>query len=493
MNYRVLAVGGIVGLLLACAAFTMVDLPVYRYEQHKQDIQESDLPEKESSTVTAEEDFVTHLPLLVIETQEEIPESKYWDETAEEWLPNKAVVRGSLKYIQNEEGGNHTDDTPVFETNLLIRTRGRSSRSFDKKGYWMEFQDETFQQVRDIEIDGMVADSDWVLHGPYLDKSLVRNYLCYNLAGKMGLCSPNVRFCEVYINGSYEGLYVLTEKIKYNDEGRINIEETEPKAASTSYIVQMDAGTTDPLRSIKGFLLTSGKVVSKEASHLEIIYPNRTLTTEQRDFIQSELALIEKTITSYDLQDSQNGYKKLLDVDDFVDYFILNEFTMNQDAMSLSTYLYRDLQGRLQLAVWDFNNTFNNYENEISYSAFLLTEQGWFPYLLRDHTFVELIIQRYQELRKGILSEEALLESIDEITAYLGSAANRNNERWSSAYDFIYLLPIERNTKSYEEAIKQLKEAIISRGNFLDEHIESLRYYSHASINKQYRKTGGAE
>ena len=60
---------------------------------------------------------------------------------------------------------------------------------------------------------GMDAHYEWAMHGPYLDKSLIRNYMWYNIAGEIMDYAPNVRFCEVIINGEYKGLYVMTGTI----------------------------------------------------------------------------------------------------------------------------------------------------------------------------------------------------------------------------------------------------------------------------------------
>jgi len=53
-----------------------------------------------------------------------------------------------------------------------------------------------------------------VLHGPFLDKTLMRNYMWYNLSGQIMEWAPDVRFCEVFLNGGYQGVYVMEEQIE---------------------------------------------------------------------------------------------------------------------------------------------------------------------------------------------------------------------------------------------------------------------------------------
>ena len=74
------------------------------------------------------------------------------------------------------------------------------------------------------------------------------------------------------------------------------------------------------------------------------------------------------------------------------------------------------------------------------------------------------------------------------ILAYLGDAVNRNYEKWGYSFDekYDYLTPKERNVRSYDEAINQLKDFIVKRGAWLDKNIETLRQYSHESKIKKF-------
>ena len=72
-----------------------------------------------------------------------------------------------------------------FKTNIKFRIRGDSSRKFIKKSYSIKFMNKNYTDNVDIGIDNMVSDSVWVLNGPCMDKTLVRNYICYNLASEI--------------------------------------------------------------------------------------------------------------------------------------------------------------------------------------------------------------------------------------------------------------------------------------------------------------------
>lgn len=481
MKYRNLAILGIILLVIIGIAFSNLEFKEKRYHQHL------DAKVRPEDVVTTDE-FATHLPIIDIKTEAAIPPS--YKETKDEngkiiKEKNYDVVKSSLKYIQNEDTENKRGDNPVFTTNAYIRTRGNSSREFEKKGYWLEFQNKDFTSNRDIEIDGMVADSDWVLHGPYLDKTLIRNYVCYNIAGEFMDYSPNVRFCELFINNEYMGLYVLTEKIKYNKDGRIDVSKTDPKLSATSYIIKIDRPTNDKEYRVEGLLEAAGELYTKYSGAMQIIYPNKTLTEKQYDYIERDLAKVEKTIISRSVRSKKDSYKNYIDVDSFVDYYILNEFTANGDATTLSTYLYKDVRGKLKLVTWDHNSSFDNYELGDQMDRIIFDSSWWYKYLLRDEYFTEKVIDRYKYLRKNILSDEYLMNYIDDTIEYLGPAIERNYERWPTALKFDILVPKERNQHSHDEAIDYLKNAIKRRGAYLDKNIDTLKRLSHKSMIKK--------
>ena len=68
----------------------------------------------------------------------------------------------------------------------------------------------------------MPEENDWVLYAPWQDKTMIRNVLAYQLSNDMGRYASRTRYVELYLNGDYQGIYVLMEKIK-RDNDRVNI------------------------------------------------------------------------------------------------------------------------------------------------------------------------------------------------------------------------------------------------------------------------------
>lgn len=485
-------------LLLVCAVLAQeVEPDRNRYHQHLE------AAAKEPCTDHSDELFCTHLPLMSITTDGPVPAPYLHDENGKKLqdekgapLKNDEMVSASVQYFDRHQENNHLTDTPVVNECALIRVRGNSSRLHDKPGYLLKFKNSDLTDSLQVSLSGMTKDSDWVLHGPFLDKSLIRNYLCYNLAGEIMDYAPNVRFCELFLNDEYMGVYLIVERVGFHKNGRIDISKSDPELTSTSYILRVGCGTDDITHSLQTFANYAYLTAPPMHKHqqLEIIYPGAPLTEQQYRFMQSDFSEFEKSLFSFDYNDPQKGYSNYIDTDSFVDFFLINEFTLNYDAVDLSTYLYKDIGGRLKMCVWDFNAAFDYYTNSLtSPQTFQLHDHLWYTHLFKDEAFVDQVVNRYHQLRKEFFSEEYLLAYIDSVVEYLGPAVDRNFEKWGYSFQstchgvsYDYLVPMGRNVRSYEEAIAQIKEAISARIAYMDSSIDRLYSLCHESVNKKY-------
>lgn len=443
------------------------------------------LPKEEC--LHGEEVYCTHLPVLSINTEgQEIPGTE---------LDDARLITVRLQVFDQAEKNNHLTDAPSMELQANIRYRGNSSRFFSKHSYLVKTVGEDGLD-QDYPLLGMPEGEDWALHGPFLDKTLIRNYLCMNVAGQVMGYAPRVRFCELWLDGEYQGLYVLMERVSRGEE-RINITPYEDGDPFTSYIIRLDRGDEEQnnLTSFSEYAMKLRPDTLLNQYAINVEYPPKAkLTSELKQYIEEDLSQIEKAVYSYDYDDDQYGYSNLLDVSSFVDYFIINEFFQNYDAGVYSTYLYKDLRGRLAIGpVWDFNNACDNYmETAYDGTDFGMFENYMYFMLIKDEDFTEQVIARYRELRQGVLSEESLLQSVDDIISFLGDAVERNYQVWGYSFDASQLSsrerldPADRNPSSYEEAVEHLKSFLKARGQWLDRNIENLRQYSHESKVKSY-------
>lgn len=424
--------------------------------------------------------FCSHLPVVTIVTGGQA-------------LSHEQEVVTELTVIDCRGGHNHLGEAPAISTDTLIKLRGNSSSQFDKKQYRL-----TFVESRDnlshraLPVMGMKADSEWVLNGPFLDKTALRNYLMYNLAGEMMDWAPDLRYCELFMDGQYHGLYLMIECVKA-DKNRVNITKAMSGSPVSGYMVSRERIGDTPYK-LNSFGSYSGKTLNE----LGLTYPGTmTRTPELAEYARQDIGRFEKALYSLDYDTPGKSYRNYIDVSSFIDYYLLNEFSMNIDAGSLSTYAHKNPQGRLTMGpVWDFNNAFDNYEHyALDREEFYIVNKSWYTMLFRDERFVEEVIARYHLLRRGLLSDQRLLSLLDETVEFLGPAIDRNDAVWGYSYRdgwldnySMKLKPLDwnRNPADYSHALTQLKETLTGRGAFLDSYIRVLRQFSVESAVKEW-------
>lgn len=485
MKYRWMGAIAVVLILVTAFAASRIDsnVPTTRIHQHLTARQ----PNAGCSCDGSE--LCTHLPLVVINTDRSaIPGAPILDENGMRLglattSEGNSMLDATISVMSSNEHNHHPSDTPDLESTMQIRIRGNSSRHFDKKSYLIRLT-EADGSYQDKEMMGMAPHYEWALHGPYLDKSLIRNYMWYNIAGELMEYAPNVRFCEVILNGEYQGVYLMTETITNGDDCRIDVSEPVEGSTNTGYLLRLDRGSSAPIKNISTF----SNYTLRNLQHLDIKYPRSgDLTPEMAASIAQDFSDFEKSLFSYDYDTDNYGYYYDINVHSFVDYFILNEFTTNYDAGRFSTYIYKDIGDKYHLAVWDFNSACDNYtQSTMSPQHFKLQDTVWYSMLLKDETFTHQVIDRYRELRKSYLSDEYLNQYIDQTLAYLGDAVQRNFSVWGYSFENDLIQPAERNPRSHAEAVEQLRDFIDLRGAWLDEHIEILLQYSHESKVKKF-------
>ena len=476
MKYKIIAIT-LAALLLGVIACGSVMPRIMktendRYHQH--------LEAEEKTACRHEGDvFCTHLPVIVIDTGGvEIPGKAFHDENGDTHYTTtpegEEEITATVSILDGEECHNHISDQAAVSTLARVRVRGNSSRHFIKLGYSLNFVDETDANVSH-SVMGMDPHHEWVLHGPILDKTLIRNYVWYNVAGEVMDYAPNVRFCEAFINGEYMGLYLMVESVTAGDnDSRLQLSINRKNNTFTGYCLRVDDGSNE-IKDLNTFSMYSYQTEGV----VDSVYPGTSnLTPEMKARIQKDFSAFERILYSGDYNDPRYGYEAYIDVDSFVDYFILNEFSSNYDAGARSTYIYKEVGGPYKLCVWDFNSALDNYQEQaVDPEMFRLQNRVWFNALIQDGRFTERVIQRYRELRETYLSEEYLNQYIDETIAYLGDAIDRNNERWDEDFVYDLLIPPERNPDSYEEAVQDMKQYIHVRGEWMDENIDMLRQY----------------
>ncbi|MBD9165102.1 MAG: hypothetical protein EGP80_14620 [Blautia wexlerae] len=426
----------------------------------KEEMKEWAAPDEETLKYYDLGKFSTTLPVIYMNTkgQKILKENAIW---------------GNIALLDRNEEAQSIFSVPNSIYRATIKYRGASSYSkFDKKQYRIEFYKNNKDSTKKVSLAGMGANSEWVLNGPYLDKTLIRNKLVYDLAGELNGWAPDTRFVELFVDGKYQGVYLAVEPVT-NGESRLRLAEFGLLSGETAYVVnrdRIDTGTEE--------IETWGKTEGYTYNALYIRYPSKNkITKKQKEYIKNDISEFEQVLYGKNFSDKRIGYQAYIDMDNWVDYFIINEFAMNYDAGNLSTYVYKELGGKLQLAAWDFNNGFDNYQWFHTETDRLYTvENSWFDRLWQDESFKEHVCERYGQLRKTTLSDEHIAEKIASYQAELGAAVDRNFKVWGYSFDENLLVGTgkdgrSRDIGSYEEAMQQLTDTIRERLAYLDKEL----------------------
>ena len=134
--------------------------------------------------------LTTHLPIVILRT-----DGRTIPGAAED---TKEVLYCDYSIIDNADHVNRSDGTPAQQGRMAINIRGKSSRFFVKKQYALRTVNRQHEPQK-TSLLGMPAESVWVLNGSYIDRSQLRNYILYNIAGEIMSYAPRCRLCEVFI------------------------------------------------------------------------------------------------------------------------------------------------------------------------------------------------------------------------------------------------------------------------------------------------------
>ena len=434
-----------------------------------------------------EVDFTSsNLPIVVIDTRgQEIPKES-------------PRIRADMGIIWNGPGQRNeiTDPYNDYDGMISIKIHGSSSGGWSKKSYSIETE-KPDSSNNNVPLLGMPKENDWILYAPYYDRSLMRNVLTYRMMESWGWYAPRTRYCEMVLNGDYQGIYVLTEKIK-RDKHRVNIakmdaDDNAGDSLTGGYIFKVDKEPWKPHFNGKYRPYPDASY----HTHYQYVYPKAdNITPSQIDYISHHFWDFEDAAAGSDREDPEKGYPAYLNVASYVDMYLINELTKNVDGYVLSSYFYKDRDsdgGKITAGpVWDFNFSFGNvaYNHAQYYSdwqlQFYLNHNYSVPYwwnnLIYDSLFVEDVIQRWHELRQSLVTTEHIDAFIDAVADTLDEAKDRNFTIWIGPGDppapedgwFPPSDPIDDFT-SYADEINYLKMWTAQRIQWMDDHIEALR------------------
>ena len=352
-----------------------------------------------------------------------------------EWMPASMMVIA--------------DDGIAHQGRVGLHVRGNTSRDFDKKSYAFETWDENDEDL-DVTLLGLPAEEDWVLQGPFSDKTLIRNHLIYQLSRDIGRYAARTRFVELEINGDYRGVYVLMEKIK-RDDVRVAL----PDGAALLKRDWVEGGE---------------KFIQTTACQDEL----KVEWSDDIDEIVTRLDSIEAELLIGDFSS--------VDLGSFIDHMLLVEIGRNVDGYVLSTWITLSENDVLGMGpVWDYNGALGNasyfrawetngwhYQNP-EFPGDKPNGFCWYEVLLENPEFLNLRRERWQIHRAGPWSDAAIEARIDGATAVLEPAIERNFERWPLLGEVIWPNDLGAEDRTtYVDEVSYLKSWIKQRMGWMD-------------------------
>ncbi len=365
-----------------------------------------------------------------------------------------------------------------YEGNMAIRYRGHASfNSSDKKSYSLRPLDE-FGKKDNVSLLGMRKNKKWALKGNWIDKSMIRESIAYELAKHTGVATPELRFCEVVINGMYYGLYVLSEQPTRKNLG-INKVEYDITGGYLLYFARQKEAD---------FIVESPLDSEKFQYPFFIKYPDEEdVTDEMKEYLRQRISDMCKAV--YDT--AHTDYEKYIDVMSFIDFQISTEFATNTDAYSTSGYLYKDndnTDGRFRMCLWDGDHAFGmgREPNYASYDHWvyqfyedidLRHRYNWWYMLMHNRHYRNAVSERWRECRRNIYSDANVYHVVDSLYNLLtsGGAMERNNQAWGMWNDkgCQNVHPhVKYLSDSFDDEVNYIKTWISHRLLWMDKHVE---------------------
>ncbi len=328
-----------------------------------------------------------------------------------------------------------------------IKRRGGYSIIYDKHSYEIDLES-------DHSIAGLAADDDWVLNANYIDKTFMRHVLSYELFREMDSnnCASHTHYVEVNLNGKYNGLYVLMEKV---DRSVLGVD----KSDSAAFIF---------------------KEPHLFRSNYDDVVPQDPENFHQQTFpkieVEDKNELVEEW-RSLILNSNDNEFtteiEVLFDLQNLIDWHLLLLISNNSDGILKNFYLYKkDAFTKLRIAPWDYDHSFGrDGDNELNLDTRPLdiNRSILFSRLLTFEWYTSLLKSRWLELNENnLLSNGGLKNRINKKKENLKSIVDKNFELWPLDAEHYY------DENNFEEEVNIMFEFIDLRHQRLSDYFEQL-------------------
>ena len=425
-----------------------------------------------------------------------------WIEVDGNYIDRDERITARMKIIHNGDGNLNYADTVAhpgqtidYEGYVALRYRGSSSYSMsDKKPYSFRPLDKPLEEggeKKKVKILGMGKDNNWALLAPYADKSMLRDLLAFEVSRPWMEYTPQGRYCEVFLDGIYYGVYILTEVVS-KGKNRINLPDPGQSGDSITGGYIMEVNRTDgevTYTSRYHPVSIWGTPYNDKYINFQYKSPEYDeMTDDQVDYINGRIDQMEQALWNY-RPNGETTYREYLDMQNFVDYQIAMELGHNVDGYRLSGKFFkrRDSEdARFKMVVWDNNLSYGNadYYNGwrtdtwIYKSNQVLNDAGdsqlvpfWWYKLNIDPEYTAALKSRWAQYRRNNLREDRIMATVDSLAAVLTShgAEQRNSQAWPRWGEYVW--PNYYVADNYTDEVFWLKQWLHDRIAWLDRQL----------------------
>lgn len=349
-------------------------------------------------------------------------------------------------------------------TDLAAEIRCRGNYTYfgvgvERKSYRIRF--ETKQDPLGL---GKGSSKNWVLLANWCDRSMLRDAIAATMASLLNFSfNTDFAYVELYLNGEYQGVYLLAEHPSINSR-RLDLEE-KPDTLDSDYLIELDMRASKTGVEGVDYFVSDGK---------QYVVKNDEIHPDALEFLADYFDQVNEAVRLGD----REAVEALVDIDSLVDMVLFQEFALNYDVGFASLYFVKNGEGKLELTFpWDFDLAFGNYSIlgnarwDIRYIGNpdyegTINANPMFWRLLEQEWFADLLSARFEEVGKDMVS--AGISEAKRILAVYSDEFEKNYQVFPTlGTAFTPIPPAIAGLTEYRQTADQLIEWIQNRYDYL--------------------------
>ena len=361
---------------------------------------------------------------------------------------SERTYQAKLKIMENARTRGAGD---VIEANVRLRAVGPISwvRSKLDDSSQMGKNSYRFTFSSGISVLDEPANTTWDLLSNAIDPTMLHTQTGFHLGKISNLhYTPHFHFADLMLNERYFGTYLLGETIDYSS--------SRSDVGIDGFVIKIDASASN---------------ANFSTDHIEepvsVVYPSVSTNEESYRYISNYVRSAENALFGSNFTDVSEGWQKYLDMDSFVDWYLINEIAKNLDGdFHADCYMNMKHDGKLRMGpLWKMERSFG-YDDS-STSGFVIKNSKWYDRLFQDPAFVAKVKERFTYFYNH---KNDILKEIDADSYYLRNALIENNNKW----EIFEVYSISELNRLYKDEVSAMKTWFENRLDWLNEEFSKM-------------------